>query len=115
MFSLIWKQIRNALGRAVRTYCTPEALPGAADILYRNNGNGTFTRCERRDAGISGANGKGLGVVCGDIDNDGDLDVFVANDTTPNFLYRNDSDTAIQMTEDALLAGVALSEEGTRL
>lgn len=97
--------------QGVRTYCTPEALPGATDILYRNNGDGTFTDVTA-DAGISGANGKGLGIVCGDIDNDGDVDIFVANDTTPNFLYRNDSDTAIRMTEDALFAGVALSEEG---
>ena len=97
--------------QGVRTYCTPEALEGAADILYRNNGDGTFTDVTAK-AGISSANGKGLGVVCGDIDNDGDVDIFVANDTTPNFLYRNDSNTAIKMTEDALFAGVALSEEG---
>ena len=97
--------------QGVRTYCTPEALQGAADVLYRNNGDGTFTDITA-EAGISGANGKGLGVVCGDIDNDGDSDIFVANDTTPNFLYRNDSNTTIKMTEDALFAGVALSEEG---
>ena len=97
--------------QGVRTYCTPEALRGAADILYRNNGDGTFTDITAA-AGISGADGKGLGVVCGDMDNDGDIDIFVANDTTPNFLYRNDSDTTIKMTEDALFAGVALSEEG---
>ena len=97
--------------QGVQTYCTPEALPGATDILYRNNGDGTFTDVTAK-SGISGANGKGLGIVCGDIDNDGDVDIFVANDTTPNFLYRNDSDTAIRMTEDALFAGVALSEEG---
>ena len=97
--------------QGIPTYCTPEALQGAADILYRNNGDGTFTDVTAT-TGISGANGKGLGIVCGDIDNDGDLDIFVANDTTPNFLYRNDSNTAIQMTEDALFAGVALSEEG---
>ena len=95
----------------VRTYCTPEALPGAADVLYRNNGDGTFTDVSEK-AGIGTTSGKGLGVVCGDIDNDGDVDIFVANDTTPNFLYRNDTDTAIKMTEDALFAGVALSEEG---
>ena len=97
--------------QGVRTYCTPEALQGAEDVLYRNNGDGTFTDVTA-EAGISGANGKGLGVVCGDVDNDGDMDIFVANDTTPNFLYRNDSDTTIKMTEDALFAGVALSEEG---
>ena len=102
---------RKCTRQGVRTYCTPETLPGAADILYRNNGDGTFTDITAK-SGISGANGKGLGIVCGDIDNDGDVDIFVANDTTPNFLYQNDSDTAIQMTEDALFAGVALSEEG---
>ena len=97
--------------QGIRTYCTPEVLQGAADIFYRNNGDSTFTDITTA-AGIGGANGKGLGVVCGDIDNDGDSDIFVANDTTPNFLYLNDSDTGIQMTEDALFAGVALSEEG---
>lgn len=97
--------------QGIRTYCTPETLPGAADILYRNNRDSTFTDITA-EAGISGGNGKGLGVVCGDVDNDGDVDIFVANDTTPNFLYLNASDAAIKMTEDALFAGVALSEEG---
>ena len=97
--------------QGIRTYCTPEALQGAADILYHNNGDGTFKDITAT-AGISGANGKGLGVVCGDVDNDGDTDIFVANDTTPNFLYLNDSNARIKMTEDALFAGVALSEEG---
>ncbi|MDE0398742.1 MAG: CRTAC1 family protein [Candidatus Poribacteria bacterium] len=97
--------------QGVRTYCTPEALPGATDTLYRNNGDGTFTDITAK-SGISGADGKGLGIVCGDIDNDGDVDIFVANDTTPNFLYLNDSGAAIKMTENALFAGVALSEEG---
>ena len=97
--------------QGVRTYCTPERLPGATDILYRNNGDGTFTDITAK-SGISGADGKGLGIVCGDIDNDGDVDIFVANDTTPNFLYFNDSGAAIKMTENALFAGVALSEEG---
>ncbi len=97
--------------QGIRTYCTPGVLQGAADILYHNNGDGTF-RDITAAAGISDTDGKGLGVVCGDVDNDGDTDIFVANDTTPNFLYVNDSDTAIRMTEDALSAGVAISEEG---
>ena len=96
--------------QGIRTYCTPEALLGAADVLYLNNGNGTFTDVSER-VGISEVTGKGLGVVCGDVDNDGDVDIFVANDTTPNLLYRNDQEGA-QMTEDALFSGVALSEEG---
>ena len=94
----------------IPTYCTPEALPGVADVFYRNNGDGTFTDVSG-SIGIGTANGKGLGVVCGDMDNDGDVDIFVANDTTPNFLYRNER-KGNEMTEDALFAGVALSEEG---
>ena len=96
--------------QGIPTYCTPEALPGVADVFYRNNGDGTFTD-DSELAGISTANGKGLGVVCGDVDNDGDVDIFVANDTTPNFLYRNERND-MRMMEDALFAGVALSEEG---
>ena len=97
--------------QGIPTYCTPEALPGVADVLYRNNGDGTFTDISER-AGISDTPpGKGLGVVCGDVDNDGDVDIFVANDTTPNFLYRNGG-AGVQLTEDALFAGVALSAEG---
>ena len=94
----------------VPTYCTPEALLGASDILYRNNGDGTFTDVSET-TGVGVTKGKGLGVVCGDVDNDGDVDIFVANDTTPNFLYLNDHN-GVRMTEDALFAGVALSEEG---
>ena len=96
--------------QGIRTYCTPEALLGVLDLLYLNNGDGTFTDVSER-TGISKAKGKGLGVVCGDMDNDGDVDIFVANDTTPNLLYRNDQNS-VEMTEDALFAGVALSEEG---
>ena len=96
--------------QGVRTYCTPEALLGVADVFYRNNGDGTFTDVSEK-VGVGTVNGKGLGVVCGDVDNDGDVDIFVANDTTPNFLYFNER-SGVKMTEDALFAGVALSEEG---
>ena len=96
--------------QGIRTYCTPEALSGVSDVLYLNNGDGTFTDVSEK-TGVSEAMGKGLGVVCGDVDNDGDVDIFVANDTTPNFLYRNTLNS-VEMTEDALFSGVALSEEG---
>ncbi len=96
--------------QGIRTYCTPEALLGVSDVLYLNNGDGTFTDVSEK-VGLNEATGKGLGVVCGDMDNDGDVDIFVANDTTPNLLYRNNPD-AVKMTEDALFSGVALSEEG---
>ena len=94
----------------IRTYCTPEALLGVSDVLYLNNGDGTFTDVSEK-AGMREVAGKGLGVVCGDVDNDGDVDIFVANDTTPNLLYRNTPE-GVQLTEDALFSGVALSAEG---
>lgn len=100
---------RRCSRQGIRTYCTPEALPAEADILYRNNGDGTFTDVTKK-ARITETAGKGLGVVCGDIDNDGDVDIFVANDTTPNFLYLNNGDGTF--IEDALFAGVALGEDG---
>lgn len=95
--------------KGIRTYCTPEALEGESDRLYHNNGNATFTDVTKK-AGITTLPGKGLGAVCGDVDNDGDIDIFVANDTTPNLLYLNNGNGTF--TEDALFAGVALSEEG---
>ena len=95
--------------KGIQTYCTPETLNAEADILYRNNGDGTFTDVTE-EAGINAAPGKGLGVVCGDVDNDGDVDIFIANDTTPNQLYLNNGNATF--TENALFAGVALSEDG---
>ena len=95
--------------QGVFTYCTPEVLPGESDSLYRNNGDGTFSDITQ-SAGLFAPDGKGLGVVWGDYDNDGDPDIFVANDTTPNFLYQNNGSGTFQNV--GLFAGVALSTEG---
>ena len=95
--------------QGVYTYCTPEALPGQSDSFFRNNGDGTFSDITQ-SAGLFAPTGKGLGVVWGDYDNDGDPDIFVANDTTPNFLYQNNGKGTFQNI--ALFAGVALSMEG---
>ena len=95
--------------QGTRTYCTPERFAGASDRLYRNNGDGAFADVTA-SAGVSAPSGKGLGVVWGDYDNDGRLDIFVANDTTPNFLYHNNGDSTF--IDVALFAGVAFSEEG---
>ena len=70
------------------TYCTPVMFQPVQDRLYRNNGDGTFTDITAT-SGIPG-NGKGLAVAAGDIDLDGDVDIYVANDTTANFLLIND-------------------------
>jgi len=71
----------------VRAYCHPNVYRSVPDVLYRNNGNGTFTDVTK-EAGIV-KSGNGLGVVFGDYDHDGWIDIFVANDTTPNLLFHN--------------------------
>ncbi|MCH8956636.1 CRTAC1 family protein [candidate division KSB1 bacterium] len=95
--------------RGIRAYCHPNAYDGVADILYRNNGDGTFSDVTMK-AGIYNPSGKGLGVVCGDIDNDGDQDIYVANDKTPNFLFRNNGDGTF--SEMGLQSGVGYNEDG---
>ena len=93
----------------VTAYPHPDGFNGAADVLYRNRGDGTFADVTRR-AGVYNPKGKGMGIVCGDYDNDGDVDLYVANDLTPNFLYRNNGDGTF--TDVGLLTGVAYSEDG---
>lgn len=92
-----------------RIYSNPRIYEGVSDTLYRNNGDGTFTDVTQR-AGVYNDTGKGLGVTCGDYDNDGRMDIYVANDTTPNFLYRNMGDGTF--TDLGVVAGVAYNEEG---
>jgi hypothetical protein len=96
--------------RGIPVACGPRGLKGAGDTLYRNNGDGTFTDVSLR-AGVSDPEGYyGLGAAWGDYDNDGWPDLFVANDTTPNYLYRNNHDGTF--TDVAVRAGVAFSEDG---
>jgi len=77
----------NALPGALG-YCPPAAFAAEPDALYRNNGDGTFREISR-EAGVTTPAGKGLGVAIADWDDDGRLDVFVANDQTPNALFHN--------------------------
>jgi hypothetical protein len=74
-----------------RMYCHPTMFDGTADRLFRNNGDGTFTDVSK-PAGIANPAGKGLGIALCDYDRDGDTDVYIANDTVRNFLYRNNGD-----------------------
>jgi hypothetical protein len=94
----------------VPVLCGPRGLPGAEDHYFRNNGDGTFT--ERSEA--SGALDKeryfGLGVVAGDLDGDRDLDIYVANDATPNSLFVNRGDGTFE--ERGVPSGVAVSGDG---
>ena len=90
------------------TYCTPKVLEGESDRLYRNNGDGTFADVTV-EAGVYLPDSKGLGIATGDLDNDGDTDVFVACDTTPDLLYRNDGSG--RFVENGLFAAIAISRE----
>ena len=95
--------------RGRRIYSNPQVYAGISDTLYRNSGDGIFTDVTRQ-AGVYNSDGKGLGVTCGDYDNDGRIDIYVANDTTPNFLYRNVGGG--RFIDIAPLAGAAYNEHG---
>ncbi len=96
----------------VRTYCHPRYYAGLPNQLFRNNGDGTFTDVSAA-SGIAGHVGKGMGLAFLDFDGDEKLDVFVANDTVPNFLFRNEGGGRFR--EVALQAGVAFNEDGRAL
>ena len=92
-----------------RTYCHPDMFAGVPPTLYHNNGDGTFTDLTRA-AGLDTFEGKGLGVVMADYDNDGWMDIFQANDAVRNFLFRNNGDGTF--TDVSFEAGVAYGEDG---
>jgi hypothetical protein len=93
----------------VRAYCHPDNYEGLTNILYHNNGDGTFTDVSQK-AGIANAHGKGLGVSFADYDADGFTDIFVANDSVQCFLYHNNGNGTF--SEVGLLAGVGYNEDG---
>jgi len=92
-----------------RFYCIPRVYPPAASRLFHNNGDGTFTDVSR-ESGIAKALGKAWGVVATDLNNDGWMDLFVANDTVANFLFVNKGNGRFE--EMGLEAGVAYSQDG---
>jgi hypothetical protein len=92
-----------------KSYCTPESYKGQSSTLYHNRGDGTFENVTER-AGLKDPTSKSLGVAVLDYDNDGWPDLFVANDTQPNKLYRNNGNGTF--TDNAMTAGVAFSEAG---
>lgn len=92
-----------------RSYCHPNRYLGQAPTLYRNRGDGGFDDVTE-SAGLAGQAGNGLGVVCFDYDRDGWIDLFIANDSMPNFLFRNLEGREFE--EVAFIAGVALGENG---
>ncbi len=96
----------------IRVYCHPNVYNGVADILFRNEGDGTFTDVTR-ESGVFTTDGKGLGVVFGDYDRDGWTDIYVANDSVPNFMFHNLGDGTFE--EVGFVLGVAVSRTGEPL
>ena len=92
-----------------KSYCTPEAYHGSTSWLFHNRGNGTFEDVTA-SSGIFDTTSKALGAAMIDHDHDGWPDLFVANDTQPNKLYRNNRNGAFE--DIAVRAGVAFSEDG---
>jgi hypothetical protein len=92
-----------------RTYCHPKYYEGLANSLYRNNGDGTFTDISVA-SGIAAHAGKGMSAAFLDFNHDGRIDVFVANDTVPNFLFRNEGNGRFR--EVGLQSGVAFNDDG---
>jgi hypothetical protein len=98
-----------SLDGATKSYCTPESYKGTSSRLYRNLGGGKFQDVSQK-AGVADPTSKSLGIAVFDYNADGWPDLFVANDTQPNKLYRNNRDGTF--TEDGLSAGVAFGEDG---
>ena len=92
-----------------RAYCHPDNYKGITNLLFRNNGDGTFTDVSL-ETGIANPEGKGLGVAFNDFDRDGWPDVFVANDSVRQFLYQNKGNG--KFDEIGLFAGVGYNEDG---
>ncbi|MBW8041691.1 MAG: CRTAC1 family protein [Planctomycetes bacterium] len=99
----------SATTRGIPVYVNPRNYPPVPDDLYRNNGNGTFTNISAA-AGVAAHAGWGMGTVCSDYDNDGDTDLFVANDVAENFLFQNDGTGKFE--EVGLMAGIAFDLYG---
>ncbi len=104
------KDLYCTLDGTQKSYCTPESYHGQSATLFRNTGRGTFQNVTRA-AGVYDANAKALGVALLDYDNDGWIDLFVANDRQPNRLYRNTRRGSF--VDVGLTAGVAFDETGT--
>jgi enediyne biosynthesis protein E4 len=99
-------------GGNYHTYCPPEEFPTTTNILYHNNGDGTFTDVSER-SGIAKKKGRALGATFADYDGDGFTDIFVSNDGMQQYLFHNDGNGTFR--EVGLEAGAALSEDGRRM
>jgi len=97
--------------KGIPVQCGPRGLPGDGDSLFHNNGDGTFEDVTKK-AGVPDPDGYyGMGVICSDFDQDGLVDIFVANDSVPNFLYHNNGDGTFK--EIGFTSGTAVNENGS--
>ena len=101
---------RIAVFRGIAVQCGPRGLKGAGDSLYHNNGDGTFTDVSTAAGVADPALRFGMGVAWCDFNEDGRIDLYVANDSGPNYLYRNNGNGTF--TDVGLASGTALSENG---
>lgn len=102
---------RTCQYKGIPVQCGPRGLRGAGDKLYHNNGDGTFTDVSKK-AGVSDPDGYyGLGVIASDFDQDGWVDIYVANDSTPCFLYHNNGDGTFK--EIGFTSGTAVNGDGS--
>ena len=102
---------RRCQYRGYKVHCGPRELPGVGDSLYRNNGDGTFQEVSEL-AGVADPKGYfGMSAVWTDVNDDGFIDLFVANDSGPNYLYKNNQDGTFE--ERGLSSGTALGEGGS--
>ncbi|MHC4085301.1 MAG: CRTAC1 family protein, partial [Planctomycetota bacterium] len=95
--------------KGIPKYAGPMDFPPMPNDLFRNNGDGTFTNFSK-ESGVAEHKGWGMGGVCADYDNDGDTDVYIANDVAANFLFQNDGTGKFE--EVGLLAGLAYDIQG---
>ncbi|NIU68154.1 MAG: VCBS repeat-containing protein, partial [Actinobacteria bacterium] len=113
-FTLADNKICGVITRGVRSYCHPDVYDGEPDRFYLNRGDGTFEDATA-EAGFGGARGKGLGVIFGDLTDDGRPDLYVANDMTPNFVFLNrgpDDGARVRFEDLSLLSGATHGDRG---
>lgn len=91
-------------------YGHPRSYEGTPDVLYRNNGDGTFTNIAETAGVTNPSEGRGMAAIACDYDNDGFPDIYVANDTNRNFMYHNNGDGTF--TDESLFIGVGYDEKG---
>jgi hypothetical protein len=99
----------NCRFRGIPVQCGPRGMKGLGNSLYHNNGDGTFTDVSKT-AGVDGSKYNGLGVIWSDFNDDGLPDLFIADDSTPNYLYRNDGNG--HFTDVSFMSGTAVSGDG---